>query len=274
MRRHRVKAADKAVRVTLILLLSFSVSLIGCSRTDRLIRQLKHEDANVRAEAAEALGVRKDPQAVEPLLAALKDKDPEVRRRAAGALREIGDPQAVEPLLAALKDEDAGVRWEAAVAQWEIKDPRAVEPLLAALKDEEEDVRIEAKRALVNMGAPAVEALLAALKDKDWRVRRGAARALGEIKNVRAVEALRAALKGKDLEVVAGAYGFFLRRGESGTEAVLIKALNEHGDKEMAIGFLNSGNRQLEGAARSWAARHGYQVMQWPAGSLGPRWGR
>jgi len=39
----------------------------------------------------------------------------------------------------------------------------------------------------------------------------------------------------------------------------------------MAEDFLNCGNAQLEEAARSWAANHGYVVQ--PSSGGGPSWG-
>lgn len=51
---------------------------------------------------------------------------------------------------------------------------------------------------------------------------------------------------------------------------MLIDALNAHGDKEMAQDYLNSGNTQLDRAARSWAEEHGYDIGQtWTFGSGG-----
>ncbi len=83
--------------------------------TESIIEALHHEDPNVRWEAARALGVIRDPRAVEPLIAALGDRDPDVRRKAALSLGKIRDPKAVEPLLAcSVKDENQVVRWAAA----------------------------------------------------------------------------------------------------------------------------------------------------------------
>ena len=61
------------------------------------------------------------------------------------------------------------------------------------------------------------------------------------------------------MEVVAGAYRFFIRKGEEGTEDVLIAALNEHGDELTAFGFLDCGNPKLEAAAVTWAEERGFQ---------------
>ncbi len=109
--------------------------------------------------------------------------------------------------------------------------------------------------------ARAVGPLLAALKkDEDSDVRGAAAGALGEINSRSAAGVLNAALKDKNLEVVAAAYRFFIRRGEEGTEDVLIAALNEYGDKSTAHGFLDCGNPKLEAAAVTWAEKRGLQI--------------
>jgi HEAT repeat protein len=82
---------------------------------ESIIEALRNEDPNVRWEAARALGVTRDPRAVEPLIAALGDRDPDVRRKAALSLGKIRDPKAVEPLLTcSVKDENQVVRWAAA----------------------------------------------------------------------------------------------------------------------------------------------------------------
>jgi len=91
---------------------------IVAQRTDSLeatIEALCNEDPNVRWEAARALGVTRDPRAVDPLIAALSDRDPDVRRKAALSLTKIRDLRAVEPLrVCSVKDENQVVRWAAA----------------------------------------------------------------------------------------------------------------------------------------------------------------
>jgi hypothetical protein len=219
---------------------------VGYGQADqvsRLIAALKDADMGVRGGAAEALGGIGAP-AVEPLLAVLKDRDTRVRDSAANVLGGIKDPRAVGPLIAALKDADAHVRWGAVVALGQIKDPRAVEPLIAALKDAEA-----------------------------W-VRPHAAEALGRIKGPRAINALLAGLRKRDLLVIAGAYSFFIERGEPGSEDVLIRALNAVGSAEMAGDFLKCGNSALEEAARHWETTHGYYYFSFRiSGGSNVRWG-
>lgn len=111
----------------------------------------------------------------------------------------------------------------------EIKDPRALEPLTAA-------------------------------KDSDKDIREYAAGALGDIHDPQAVEFLLGALNKPDFAVIAGAYPFFILRGERRSEHAVIQALNARGSVAMAECFLNCGNSVLEAAAREWARTHGHQV--------------
>jgi HEAT repeat protein len=62
-----------------------------------------------------SIGVRRDPKAVEPLVAKLKDADPEIVSTAAAALGRIGGDQAAQALQAALPEAAEGAR--ATVAQ-------------------------------------------------------------------------------------------------------------------------------------------------------------
>ena len=260
-----------------------------------LVAALKDQDPGVRERAASALGEIKDPHAIEPLISALDDPDSHVEKGASDALVKIGRP-AVEPLITALKDGDAGVRSRAASALGEIKDaraiealiaaledgnvevrrdsaydlavlkdPRAIAPLITSLKDADSDVRWRAASALVEIGPSAVEPLIAALSNANSDVRCGASYALGRLGNPRGVAALLAAWKKLDLPVIAGAYGFFIEKGEPGSEGILIRALNAFGSKIMVSGkpvmaedFLNCGNQRLESAAADWAYAHGY----------------
>jgi HEAT repeat protein len=209
------------------------------------------------------------------LIVALKDGETFVRRSSVVALGQIKDVHAVEPLIAALIDENASVRKSAALALGEIKDTRAVEPLIAALKDEDADARGSAAIALGEINdARAVEPLIAVFKDKDLFVRRSSAVALGEIKDVRAVNALLTILKDKRVDIIAVSYVFFIRRGEPGTEDILIEALNKFGDPGMAEDFLNCGNCKLKEAASLWAKKNGYTLRHLPNGKGKPVWGQ
>ena len=93
-----------------------------------LIAALNDFDAQVRVEAADALGlIRDDVPAVEPLAVVLKkDSEPRVRTAAATALGLVGNHEAVEVLIAALRDPDRQVRSYAADALGNSRDKLAV----------------------------------------------------------------------------------------------------------------------------------------------------
>ncbi len=240
--------SSKTLIVFISLVISFSfLFMIGNSEAgdaDKFISQLRSRDPFLRQEAARKLGDLKDPSAVEPLVLVLKkDKDREVRWSAEDALVNIGAPS-VEPLVKMLKDDSWRARRRAVRTLGKIRDPRSVEPLVALMKT-----------------------------DNDCYVRKYAARAIGEIKDPRTNEILISALKNKDWEVIEGAYRFYIRRGEPGSEAVLIETLNKYWNKTMAIDFLNSGNRQLKEAAADCAKKRGYSTtsaVDW----IVPKWGQ
>ncbi len=194
--------------LTLLVLLVTMSAIAGCTPNierleqkqdvERLISALEHKNAEVREDAARALGQIGDPRAVEPLIAALKDGDDGVRVGAAAALRAFDDVHAIEALITALKDEDQDVRCVAATSLGEIGDQRAVEPLIAVFELRDFASSYAAK-ALGKIGDPrAVELLIAALNDENWDYRFSIAEALGRIGDPRAVEPLRTLLNDED----------------------------------------------------------------------------
>src|SRR5262249_16268783 len=111
---------------------------------------------------------------------ALQDPNAQVRREAAVALGSLKAKQAIQDIIRSLKDTDARVRAKAAEGLWgfgpEAKD--AVPALAAALKDKSADVRLCAAGALGDIGPEArntIPALGEALKDRDANVRAAAA---------------------------------------------------------------------------------------------------
>jgi putative membrane-bound dehydrogenase-like protein len=94
------------------------------------IESLKAENADVRAQAARALGTRRVKAAAPELVKLLGDSDAMVREWAAIALGRIGDFAAFEPLLAALKDSDEFVRFAAMQAIRAQSDFTDAEPIL------------------------------------------------------------------------------------------------------------------------------------------------
>jgi HEAT repeat protein len=163
----------------------------------------------VRDCAVEALGVIRDPRAVDPLVAALRDKKGrDDRRVVVQALGQIGDARATEPLLAALSVGDS-VSNEIVQALGQIKDARAIEPLARELRNpyNPRPWRTAAAQTLAQIGDPrAIAPLFAVLQDRDPQVRGAAAdalRKLGWTPQDTAQEATYAVATGNFSKVVA-----------------------------------------------------------------------
>lgn len=178
-----------------------------------LVKALGNKDAQVREEAATALGEIRDARAVEALMAALGDPQRAVRQSAVVALGELGAVRAVEPLLNALQNQDLrqAVLHSLAKIAPQVGDApiraQTETALCGALGDRDRTVRRAAAEALeglgwqpdrsasgaayriakadwghcAEMGAPALEPLVWVLEDPDWTVRMGAVQALGEL---------------------------------------------------------------------------------------------
>jgi len=170
---------------------------------DALVAALQDDDAElVRARSAWALGLIEDVAAAEALGRALEDAAPEVREQAAWGLGMIESAGAVPALSGALQDEVAEVREQAAWALGMIEAPSAVSALNRALGDDVAEVREQAAWGLGMIESSAgVPALIGALQDDVADVREQAAWALGMIEDSSAVEALTEALEDDDAEV-------------------------------------------------------------------------
>jgi cyclophilin family peptidyl-prolyl cis-trans isomerase/HEAT repeat protein len=92
----------------------------------------------------------RSPASVEPLARQLKSNDAEIRAQAANALARLRQPieAAVPALIEALNDGDADARANAARALGASKDARAIEPLVRLLDVKNDRVRVNAVRAL------------------------------------------------------------------------------------------------------------------------------
>jgi HEAT repeat protein len=79
---------------------SFAAHFAAAGKDDRaLVADLGSADPLARDHAVRVLAERRNPAAVEPLLAKLEDPDPDVADRALGALAEIGDARAVPAII-------------------------------------------------------------------------------------------------------------------------------------------------------------------------------
>ncbi len=96
------------------------------SGRDALIGALRATDAEVRAQAARALGERGTKEAVAPLAKALRDDDPSVRLHALIALGRIGDPDAVPAIVPLTADSDPFLAFAARAALRRIGDWKTI----------------------------------------------------------------------------------------------------------------------------------------------------
>lgn len=160
-----------------------------------LIKALtSQKEAQIRIDAAQALGNIADNLAIEPLVYCLSEEDERVRDAAAKALIKLGSPAieyminslryfpressvaaltrigepAIVPLISALEDKDEGICKGAAESLGIIGDPRAVPPLIHALKQRELEVGAVIEEALAKFTDPqSIESLISALKADD-----------------------------------------------------------------------------------------------------------
>lgn len=191
-------------------------------RIDRWLAECRHRRWWVRAEAARALGLMQEPDALEPLIALLDDDHEEVRAAAAEALGRLKDPRALRPLIARLGDPSRHQRARVIAALRGFGDAvtpellayarerpaevaalirllgtiggaaAATDDLIAWAADSRPAVRTAALEALGTIGLEdrAVPAAIAGLSDPDKGVRAMAARALGRSRRLEAATKL------------------------------------------------------------------------------------
>jgi HEAT repeat protein len=257
-RRHRAVIASliiDALRVTtgeVVPRLRETIEALGLIRHWRA--QLTDRRWWVRAEAAHALGLVRDPAALAALVAALDDGHEEVRAAAVDALGRLADPRSIPALLARLSDQSRHQRArmvEAVCRQGPAVVPHllrhveshpadtamaidvlgmtgatgALDRLLAWTSHEDASVRVAVLKAIGSIGLDdrSFYYALRALEDPDGEVRGMAARALGRSGREAAVPYLAEHLEDEWLVAAHAATG--LRRlGRTGAEALKARA--------------------------------------------------
>jgi HEAT repeat protein len=169
---------DDAVRQATIRCVSWIVPARGLE----LVAPLAHDpSAEVRAEAAAAIGRLGDESAAPLLFAMLGDESELIQESAMGALARMSSARVAPLLLRALGDADVGVRVRAAETLGLLRDPATAPALIALSRDPREAVRRAAIKALGEIDAPGVPDLLrAALLDDSSLVRQQAVVSLGK----------------------------------------------------------------------------------------------
>lgn len=132
---------------------------IGPAAVPSLVGLLRDDDLEIRAWAAELIGLLGDPGDASHLLERLHDASAEVRERSARALGRLGAEEAADALRAALDDRVPGVRAAAAFGLGRLGDRDAVDLLLAQAREDSFEPAQAAAEALARIDP---DALLAA----------------------------------------------------------------------------------------------------------------
>ena len=183
-----------------------------------------------------------------------------------GALTRMGDT-AYGAAVTLLSHEDAAVRSLGVTTLGGIGKKEAIAPLTGKLADW--FVAPKAIKALETMGWEPTsdrERVLVWLANRDkaqlkanWDVTKTVL--LGEARNGSA-EAVTNALRG------------FVGIGDPSVLPDLKTNLNNRGNKDVALAYLNCGQPELEAAAQSWARRNGFKVVKLPGAGAAARWGQ
>ncbi len=164
---------------------------------DGLVGLLADENAGVSQMTVNAL-VKIGPPAADALLAALPGRTGRTETGILQALGKIKSRRAVEELIKKLSSEDDLVRRAATVALTEIGDPKAEEHMVMMLTDRDPHVRMYATVGLMQFGGRlSIRLLLNALRSEETRWL--AVKILDKI-GPRGVDELIAALKDKNLQ--------------------------------------------------------------------------
>jgi HEAT repeat protein/TolB-like protein len=206
--------------------------------TPVLAKALRDEYYCVCWAAAISLETRGDVRAVVPLIRVLDHKKSFVREGVAKTLGGIGDVRAVEALVDRLSDlnEKDQVRAAAAKALGSIRDPRAIPALVSALSDDDLYLRSAAIQSLGNLRVTsALDSIRPLLLDSEERVRAAAATSLGQLGDERDVPPLKKAMEDQSAEVRLKAAQALGRIGHHSALEVLMIALQDvNGDVRAA----------------------------------------
>ena len=111
------------------------LTMTGVDLTTALVDLLRHPDADLRIQAALALGSQPRPDAAAALLEALDDADANVRFHAIEAIGRLGPPAAVERLAAIAESNDFFLAFPALEALARINDPAVAPRIVPLLQD-------------------------------------------------------------------------------------------------------------------------------------------
>jgi len=146
---------------------------IGSPALTRLRGLLRHDDANVRATAAELIGLIGEASDSAELIALLRDPSAEVRAKSAHALGRLGAGEAAAMLRGALGDRIFFVRAAAARALGQLADRPSIPALVHQAQTDRFEAAQAAARALAEL-SPAGLSTMAALPTGNVHLREAA----------------------------------------------------------------------------------------------------
>jgi len=172
--------ADDSVRLGTLRCLAWIAPPDGTA----LVAPLIHDpSAEVRAEAAAAVGRLGDEDAPMLLFELLGDESELIQESAMESLSRMSPPRVLPLLVQALASGDADARVRAAQTLGLLRDGAALPALVVASRDEREAVRAAAMQALGELGGPeALVVLREGLQDASGVVRQQAVLALGRLR--------------------------------------------------------------------------------------------
>jgi HEAT repeat protein len=214
-----------------------------------LLRMLRDEDGEVRAQAATALGDAAATEAVMPLLVMIEDDHPLARQLAVEALGAIGDGRAAARLRRALDDDRAEIRFQAVIALPRVDPDDAERALAEATKDEDKAIRYIALRVAEEristhrfaLGEVLATAAIEKLTDEEPEVR------------VAAALVLAAAGRDEGRSVLLAVVDDRLKTPEAEDEAAALEAAGKLGLEDARLGL----SRRAWGVGRLLRERHG-----------------
>jgi HEAT repeat protein len=182
-------------------------------------KALSDERGEVRAAAAEALGLIGDKKSAPKLVNACKDKEASVVFSAANALYVLGDPAAFQVFYAVLTGEKKSGEGLVESQMKMLKDPAALSKL-----------GFEAGIGFIPFGGISYKVFKMATKDDVSPVRAAAAVKLVTDPDPKSAQALAASCKDDKWLVRAAAAGAISRRGNASLLSAIIPLLNDSND--------------------------------------------
>jgi hypothetical protein len=205
-------------------MVAFLLTKLGDTSSDQpILTCLTNNDSNIRSAAAYVLGSLVVTNALNSLIMCLSDQDLYVRRATAESLGQLGNKQAVPNLVEALPD-------------W----------------DNNEKIGLALERLGWNPTS-----------DSDW-VYMWICKADGPALKTHWQETrkvLLADVKSGNRRKIENAVYTFVSLGQEEIIPELVHIIKKNGNREMAETYLNCGQEDLGQAARTWAKKHGYEIL-------------